>query len=996
MPPSSRSLYVLIVVLLAAFRPVYSQERCGTVEYNKRLLSGESEQVFEQWLEQKKAVPKNNQPHRKQAAQYEIPVVVHVIHNGEPVGTGTNIPDEQILSQIKVLNEDFKRLNSDAANTPSEFEAVAGSLDIEFVLARRDPEGLPTTGIVRAQGSRTSWTVNDNYQLKAISYWPAEDYLNIWVCNITDFLGYSQFPVSDLPGLENSSYNALTDGVVIWYRSFGSIEDGAFNLHPRYNRGRTATHEVAHFFGLRHIWGDDGNSCSGTDYVDDTPNQGGSTSGCPNHPATSCDTHTMFQNFLDYTDDACMNLFTRGQVDRMTAVIENSPRRKSLLTSPALDPPASVANDLGIRKILAPSASTCNKTITPQIEIRNYGNNNVTSARIQLSINGHVTATQDFILDLEPLESTTVTFNTITVTEGLHTATFAILLTNGGADGYDRNNLRTAAFTVFTETQLPFVETFDSSPSSWMISNPDQLTTWETAFAPSGSGNNRALHLNFYGYGNGFGEVDVFLTPVFDLTNAETASLTFDVAYARYSTSRDRLRVAVLTGCSSVESGTIVYDKAGSDLATVPNSMSQAFVPGGASEWRREMISLNAFVGQSGVQLAFIGINDWGNNLYIDNISVVAEDSHDLVLKSLIKPSPITCQENPVPQIRVQNSGTLTITDFKVVYQLNSGTAETFAVNGVTLPFGEEMTVTLPPVQLEEGNNILSINLVEPNGLTDLTPDNNQGTYTLALQNTSERIPLRETFEQPFDDLWTIINPGGGMKWNTVSTDQGKSLYFNAFDNTQSGDQAWLVSPVLDFSHASEASMLFDLSHARRAGKSEALDILISVDCGTTFEKLNYSFPTFPTQSDSWLPSSQADWEKGVMVRLDPYAGEASVRIAFVVTNANGNNLYLDNIEFFTTSQPANIDISTPFAVYGYDLADPSKSELKITFNLPERQDVVYQVIDVLGRPLATTTLPDVLNQTYPLGLEELASGVYFIRLLISGKYYSTKVLVTH
>ncbi len=131
----------------------------------------------------------------RQQAIFEIPVVVHVIHKGEAVGSGTNISDEQILSQISVLK---RGLQTDEQPThperPRNFRRVAGSLDVEFVLARQDPEGLATTGIVRVQGTQTSWSINDNYELKSLSYWPAEDYLNIWVCNLTGVLGYSQFP----------------------------------------------------------------------------------------------------------------------------------------------------------------------------------------------------------------------------------------------------------------------------------------------------------------------------------------------------------------------------------------------------------------------------------------------------------------------------------------------------------------------------------------------------------------------------------------------------------------------------------------------------------------------------------------------------------------------------------------------------------------------------------------------------------------------------------
>ncbi|MFN8690060.1 MAG: Pregnancy-associated plasma protein-A, partial [Cyclobacteriaceae bacterium] len=195
-----RLLTINLILLLAS--AAYGQDRCGTVEFTKwRELQNprlESIDQFENWISGKLRSPrKSAQRFHQTQSTYTIPVVVHVIHNGEPVGTGTNISDAQIQSQISVLNEDFKRLNADATNTPAQFQSVAGTMDVEFVLALQDPEGLATTGIVRVQGTKPSWQQADDYQLKSLSYWRSDRYLNIWVCNLIDtkgIVGYGQFP----------------------------------------------------------------------------------------------------------------------------------------------------------------------------------------------------------------------------------------------------------------------------------------------------------------------------------------------------------------------------------------------------------------------------------------------------------------------------------------------------------------------------------------------------------------------------------------------------------------------------------------------------------------------------------------------------------------------------------------------------------------------------------------------------------------------------------
>jgi hypothetical protein len=983
---------LLVVVSWTAF----SQERCGTVEYNNKLLSDklkqESNPQFEKWLQQKiSARARTQSQQRDQTITYTVPVVVHVIHYGEALGVGRNIPDAQILSQIDVLNKDYQRLNADASQTPGEFQPVAASFNVEFVLAKQNPEGLATTGINRVQGTKSSWTINDNYQLKALSYWPAEDYLNIWVCDLTSLLGYSQFPVSNLDGLENSSTNRLTDGVVIAYDAFGSNDYGSFNLLANFAKGRSATHEIGHFFGLRHIWGDDGTDCSGTDYVDDTPNQAGSTSGCPSQPHVTCSVDAMFQNYMDYTNDVCMNLFTQGQVDRMTNVIENSPRRVSLLTSHGLNNPAPVLNDLGIKTVLAPLSGECNAPVLPTIEIRNYGSNNISSARIRISQNGGALETKDFTFApaLTTLQSTTVSFSSLIPPVGSSLVTFDVLQTNGTTDGQANNNNAQQVVEVPYSIVLPFLEQFNTVPSTWKILNPDQKVTWALANTPA-NGANKAMEMDFFNYEDNLGEIDPLLTPTFSLINAPAALLKFDVAYARFQSSNDGLKVVVLTNCSAdITQGTVVYDKSGASLATT-TSTGNAFVPT-ADQWRTEQIDLSSYVGQQNLQIAFVGVNDWGNNLYLDNVSLTTTPVYDATLQKVISPYPVTCLQGAVPVLRVKNSGTL-INSLKVTTTVNDH-AYTQVITGLSIDGGTTKDISLNSLPLADGENTIHFEVSEPNGQPDFNTADNALDIKTVVNKSTDFIPLRQNFEGTFTTQWTSVNPTDGMIWRPFDLTGNKAIYFNAFDNTVANDEAWLVSPVLDFGDATEASLSFDVSYSANSTKNDVLRILASRDCGNTYQDTLFTANSAAlangrATTSGWKPSTASDWTSKTTV-LTKLAGQPEVRIAFVVTNGNGNNLYLDNIEFFVSE--THIKATEPFTVYPNPAAGGNAN---ITFNISQKGPVELEVVDTMGKTLVSQTLSDVLNQTYPLSLSSVATGVYLVRVTSGSETHLKKLIV--
>lgn len=591
-----------------------AQVRCGTVEHTanlyKKFNRTPQPEAFEKWMNLRKQTLQQNNINRTQAEPYQIPVVVHIIHNGEPVGIGTNISDEQVLSQINVLNNDFKRLNADANQTPPAFLPVAGSMNIQFVLARQAPNGTATSGIVRVKGNKTSYVESDDVQLKAQSYWPSENYFNIWVCNLSSLLGYAQFPISDLEGLEEyQSEIAATDGVVISFDAFGSIDDGNFNLLSGFNKGRTLTHEVGHFFGLRHIWGDNSSCSSTTDYVDDTPKQNDDTNGCPSHPQTSCSTTKMFQNFMDYTHDPCMNIFTQGQMARMRIVIENSIRRASLLNSLGLISPTGGANDVALRSILSPKPVSCSTDPALHIRFQNLGDTDLSNLQVSYSIDNGSAILSDHVLSpVAPFSYGEISIP-ISVTTGEHILAVSIASVNGEDDTNMADNELSGRFVIssFSE-ELPTRERFENTfDDRWTILNPNPIgtATWETA--PTFY--DQSLLLRHSGtYSN---EPIWLVSPVLNLTNVFESNLRFDWSYLSTSSNLASLKLKYTTDC-----GETYLDLPAFSLSQT----SESYPPSSEEDWGTQVISLQSLVGFAQTRLAFVAYPSAGNSFYLDNI----------------------------------------------------------------------------------------------------------------------------------------------------------------------------------------------------------------------------------------------------------------------------------------------------------------------------------------------------------------------------------------
>ena len=662
---SIHALYPALMVLFLSGKitvaQVTEQHSCGTTKHMDYLKS-KNPGLEQQLKDFEIKVQKLSEQHPQASLLPDvIPVVVHVLYSN----SAENISDQEIYNTIQALNEDYGRTAPDTSLTPAVWKPIAANMNIQFCLATRDPNGAATNGIERRQTFSGPFDVDDFckfYNTGGLDAWDVSSYFNIWICDLVPGLGgYGEFP--------SGNYS----------NTFGNVTDyGLVGLN-----GWVASHESGHCFNLRHIWGDDGGSCFGSDGVSDTPPQADLTqSPCPTFPSTdACSPNFpgfMFMNYMDYGSPYCKNIFTVGQANRAHNALYNN-AYFSLVTSNGCQPIVS-ANDAGVSSVSAPSNISCDSSVNAVIKLTNYGITNLTSAEINSVFNGGNAITYTWNGTLLPGDSIDVVLPSISMPSGFYTMKVFPTLPNGASDPNPYNDTTAHVFNIALTGQNPPIIQGFQNPSfptlGWLVNNPDNGITWlRTVTAHHMTA--YSCVMNNFNYTNA-GAIDEIMMPNVNLISAgNIPMLTFWLAYApRISGVSDTLEVVLSTDCGN--SWTSIYKKWTDSLMTASPTTSEYVAD--LSDWRQEVIDLSAYSSSDNVIIKLRNINNNQNNLYLDDINLTFVTG----INETLNGNMVGIYPNPATGNITVNTSALTASSLKIT--LSDAVGKTVLIKNISLP----------------------------------------------------------------------------------------------------------------------------------------------------------------------------------------------------------------------------------------------------------------------------------------------------------------------
>jgi len=932
--------------------------RCGTDQMIDNLLRT-NPQFRAEWEAKQREfeLSKQNVGQRTESTQRNtaltgpviIPVVVHVVLPNPNIVT-----DADIQYFLDRLNRDFSGLNPDSANG-APFYNVRGHSLMRFELARRTPAGTLTNGVERKVGNVLIGT--STYQpIKhnsdgGLDPWDVTGYYNIWVGGASGGLLGIAPTIGVGNATETTSSSVGIDGVCVNYQAF--VNNSCYTI-PAFNLGRTAVHEIGHNFGLYHSFQ---GGCGNADFqqilapatglpasllapADDTPGQSNATSGCPTGASASGCAGSpnppgrMYQNYMDYTDDACYSMFTIGQVERMHYIIETF--RPGYLTTQGHIPPAGTitlnaaatesvnpggSEVVGCTPVSYPLNLNCGGSLTPKFRFRNDGTTTITSIRAGYILDNGlpVLAPNPFTVNVIMGNSAVLTLPAATLTPGAHTIKFFTYAPNGSTDGAAANDTVTVNFTVATGNPLPIVESFTGTtfpPAGWTRTNPDNGITWQRSTAASFSGPASAW-INLYNYGGAASNhKDWLWTPPASIANpADSVIVTFQLAHRQYSTTSDTMELVYSTDCGATFQRLAGYYKwsggtGANALATVTPSATANFVPT-ATQWRQERVGfLPSSIGSpSSIMIGWRTTNKFGNNIYIDDINIEPKLQRDLRVSAINNPTANICSPNLTPSITVENRGTEAVSSYTVNYRI--GATGAIVSQNITTPLasGASATHTLAATTVTPGtytffgfvsNAVFAI----PGADQSLPNDTSSRSFTLI--NLNNRI--QEGFEVAPVVGWSVFNPNANNTWvvRTPGRNSTRSAFINNYDFNTPGQVDDLRAPASNLTNADSVVFSFDLAHKVYTDPTtyDTLSVMISTDCGNTFTSVYKKWgltganalATAGSSANSYLAPAATDWRRDRIALGGSFVTSGSAIFQFRNTNRYGNNIFIDNV----------------------------------------------------------------------------------------------------
>ncbi len=916
---------------------------------------------FENWIAPKVEAWKAANAHKSALPILTIPVVFHIITDG---AGAENLSAAIIQAQLDQLNIDF-------ANLAGSTDPAAADVEVQFCLAQLDPSDnvMPEPGINRVTAFGDGPFNQGNFEgagnIKQQTQWDPNLYMNIWVADLSGgLLGYAQFPdASGLPGMPTGAGGAAyEDGVVVTYSSVGSVANPGSGAP--FNLGRTLTHEVGHWVGLRHIWGD--GPCGVDDFCADTPESDAANGGCPNH--TSCGTADMVENYMDYTNDACMDIFTADQKARIRVVMNNCVRRNTLPNSPkcvvsdysiaAVDstvevcPPANAVYTINIGEFGGysdpvslsasgvPAGATAvfgSNSVTPvgSTTLTISGLGAVTPGTYNITVNANSTSgaqSLPLVLTVSPPTPSTAV-NLTTPSNGFNGAAIPTNFNWSAAGAGATYNIEIATDPGFTNivdnatglaTNSYTATTLSANTTYyWRVTVANACGVGPTSSAFSFSTANCAI----YASTNVPIAISASGTPTITSTlNVGAAGTVTDVNVVTL----DGTHTYISDLTVSLENPTGTSVTLFSNICAAEDNFDVAFDDGATNTYAnlpcpptsglsyQPNQPLSAFNGQLANGTWTLTIADAFNldggslDAWAIEVCVQPPSGLDAAIASIVSPTTDPLCGNPfTPEVVLLNAGTTTLSSVDINYRVDAGAVQTFNWTG-SLAAGATTNVTLNPISSPTLGAPVTFTAYtsNPNGGTD--GNNSNDTASVATQvDPTLPLPYAEGFNAgAIPANITTINPGtDAAEWeHTTSANAGTgtgSITMNNFDEDTRGTIDWVLLPTFDFSGQTNVMMTFDVAYARfDATYNDTLIVAVNDDCGTLYTPVYYEggsdLATAADQNTLFTPSA-AQWRNDTL-DLSAYDGLSAVKIGFINVGGWGNAVYIDNINIISSS----------------------------------------------------------------------------------------------